>query len=107
MVQILIENRRLLWDELAGVLSLWNLPWCIGGNFNVTRFPSERLGSAHLDFAMMEFSEFISEKSLMDLPFVGGSLTWSISLDPSLWSEESRALNERRVREKGKRWSMN
>jgi hypothetical protein len=24
-------DRRLLWDELAGLLSRWALPWCIGG----------------------------------------------------------------------------
>lgn len=45
---------RLLWDDLAGVLSWWNLPWCIKGDFNVTRFPSERLNVAQLCFAMME-----------------------------------------------------
>jgi len=28
-------DRRLLWDELAGLLSRWALPWCIGGDFNV------------------------------------------------------------------------
>jgi hypothetical protein len=35
------RDRGLIWDELAGLLSWWDLPWCIGGNFNVTRFPSE------------------------------------------------------------------
>lgn len=34
--------RRNLWNELAGLLSLWNLPWRIGGDFNVIRFPCER-----------------------------------------------------------------
>jgi hypothetical protein len=23
--------RRYLWDELVGAMSLWELPWCIGG----------------------------------------------------------------------------
>jgi exonuclease III len=26
----LIDRRR-LWDELAGILNWWNMPWCIGG----------------------------------------------------------------------------
>jgi hypothetical protein len=72
------RDRRLLWDELAGVLSLWNLPCCLGGDFNVTRFPSEGSGSARLDHAMMEFSDFISEQGLMDLPLAalgGGGLS--------------------------------
>lgn len=25
----------LLWEELVGVLSWWNLPMCIGGDFNI------------------------------------------------------------------------
>jgi hypothetical protein len=29
-------NRRLLWDEFVGLLNWWNLPWCIGGDLNVT-----------------------------------------------------------------------
>jgi hypothetical protein len=28
--------RRRLWEELAGLMSLWDKPWCIGGDFNVT-----------------------------------------------------------------------
>jgi hypothetical protein len=48
-------DRRLLWDELAGILSWWNMPWCIGGgDFNVTRFPSERSGEGSMS-AMRDF----------------------------------------------------
>jgi hypothetical protein len=25
------SDRHLLWDELVGMLSWWNMPWCIGG----------------------------------------------------------------------------
>jgi exonuclease III len=35
------SDRRRLWDELAGICSWWDSLWCIGGDFNVTRFPSE------------------------------------------------------------------
>jgi len=65
---------RFLWDELAGLLSWWNFPWCIGRAFNITRFPSERLGA-----------DFIFYHGLMDLPLVGGKFTWSNNWDsPSL-----------------------
>jgi hypothetical protein len=60
-------DRRFLWDKLAGLLSWWNLPWCIGGDFNVTIFPNERSGEARLCLAMVEFFDFISEQGLMDL----------------------------------------
>ena len=32
-------DRRLMWDELAGIHSWWDVPWCVGGDFNVVRFP--------------------------------------------------------------------
>jgi hypothetical protein len=86
------RDRRLLWDELVGVLSWWNIPLCIGGDFNVTRFPSERSGGVCLDLAIREFSDFISEQGLMDLSLVGGSFTWSISHDPPLWSRNDHFL---------------
>ena len=51
----------------------------MGGDFNVVRFPSERLGSNSFTTAMREFSNFISEQGLIDLPLQGGSFTWSNS----------------------------
>ena len=86
------RDRRILWDELAGVLSWWNMPWCIGGDFNATQFPSERSGGARLDSAVREFYNFISEQGLVDLPLVGGSFTWLISDDPPLWSRNDHFL---------------
>lgn len=52
------------------------------GDFNVTRVPSERSGEARLCFVMMEFSDFISDQGLMDLPLARGSFTWALSHDP-------------------------
>jgi hypothetical protein len=34
-------ERRVLWNEMAGLMSWWDSPWCFGGDFNVVRFPSE------------------------------------------------------------------
>jgi hypothetical protein len=31
-------DRRLLWDELAGICSWWNLPWCIRGGLQCNAF---------------------------------------------------------------------
>ena len=28
--------REFLWDELGAINGLWNDPWCIGGDFNIT-----------------------------------------------------------------------
>jgi hypothetical protein len=44
---------------LDSLPSWWNLPWCVGSDFNVTGFPSERLEEARLSLAMLEFFDFI------------------------------------------------
>lgn len=85
------SDRRLLWDELAGILSWWSLPWCIGGDFNVTRFPSERSGEGSLS-AMRDFSDFIFDQGLLDFPLAEGTCTWSLRLDPLVWSKIDRFL---------------
>ena len=56
----------------------------MGGDFNVVRFPSERSGSTTFTAAMREFSHFISEKGLIDIPLQGGSFTWANSCDVAL-----------------------
>ena len=74
-----VRDRTLLWEELVGLNSWWNVPWCVGGDFNVVRFLSERLGSNSFTATMQEFSNFISEQGLIDLPLQGGAFTWSNS----------------------------
>jgi exonuclease III len=82
-------ERRRLWEELAGLMSWWNVPWCIGGDFNVIRFPSERSGGRRISAAMREFSDFIFERGLMDLLLTGGLCTWS---NTRSWSRIDRFL---------------
>ena len=36
------DSRSELWAELSEVRHQWSQPWCIFGDFNVVRFPSER-----------------------------------------------------------------
>jgi hypothetical protein len=67
------------------------LPWCIGGDFNITRFPSERFGDGSVS-AMRDFCDFISKQGLMNFPLAGGSYTWSTSCDPLVWSRIDRFL---------------
>ena len=35
------KRRRLMWEELIGLISWCDLPWCLGGDFNIICFPSE------------------------------------------------------------------
>ena len=60
------RDRQLLWEELAGIRSWWNVPWCVGGDFNVVRFPLERLGAESFTPAIYKFSDFIADHGVLD-----------------------------------------
>ncbi|XP_040987472.1 exodeoxyribonuclease-like [Juglans microcarpa x Juglans regia] len=66
------KERRLLWEELAGLFHLWDVPWCLCGDFNIVWFPSERTDATTLSVAMEEFSQLIFYMNLVDLPLAGG-----------------------------------
>jgi hypothetical protein len=65
------------------------VPWCIGGDFNVTLFLDERSRGATHRAAVADFADFVAEQGLMDLPMAGGGSTWSNSLS---WSRLDRFL---------------
>jgi hypothetical protein len=70
-------ERRLMWDELAGIATVWAVPWCVGGDFNLVRYPTERAGASDLSPSMRDFSYFIFSMGLLDLSLEGGNFTWS------------------------------
>ena len=72
-----VRERLLMWEELGGLASWWDIPWCLGGDFNVIRYPIERLGAMRFTSTMNAFSEFISSYGLLDIPMEGGRFTWS------------------------------
>jgi hypothetical protein len=45
-------GRQELWDELTSIRQCWPALWCIFGDFNTIRFPSERLGCSRFSSAM-------------------------------------------------------
>ncbi|RVW20562.1 putative ribonuclease H protein [Vitis vinifera] len=56
--------RELFWEELGAIRGLWSDPWCIGGDFNAVKFPSERSREGRLTGSMRRFSEVIEESRL-------------------------------------------
>ena len=71
------KRHRKMWEELIRLINWWDVPWCLGGDFNIIRFPSVRLGAASCTWAMYGFSDFIFFHGLMDIPMEGGLYTWS------------------------------
>ena len=61
---------------MRAIGGLWEDLWCIGGDFNVVRFPKERRNYGRISSNMRSFSNFIQEFSLVDLTLSGGSFTW-------------------------------
>lgn len=65
------------WSELDAVRARWARPWCIGGDFNVTRFLEDKLGGCRMTADIQGISIWINSHHLMDLQLNGASFTWS------------------------------
>ena len=77
------DGRLLVQDELGVVKGLWEDPWCVRGDFNVIRFPSEHNRLGRLNRSMYRFSEVINDLELVAL--LGGKYTWSGACRTKIW----------------------
>ena len=59
-------------ESSSGNFANYGDPWCIGGDFNVVRFPIERRNSSRISFAMRRFLEVIEELLLRTYPLLEG-----------------------------------
>jgi hypothetical protein len=73
---------------LPGLINWWDVSWCIGGDFNVVRLPSEKSGMSGFTPSMQNFSDFISNFGLMNLPLEGGIYTWSNNRETASMSRD-------------------
>lgn len=89
---VVSANRNTMWGELAAVQDEWKLPWCIAGDFNIVRFPSEKWRGGSLTRQMKCFSDFVEGHELVDYPLEGAKLTWSNRQEELAMSKLDRFL---------------
>lgn len=61
----------LLQNDLHKAWMEWDVPWCVGGDFNAVRHPKEGSGASRMSCHMKLFNTFIQEFDLVDLPLRG------------------------------------
>ncbi|KAL6565082.1 hypothetical protein OROMI_016532 [Orobanche minor] len=82
-------ERRDLWDDLLSV-SQNQIPWMVGGDFNIIRQPNEKKGgAAPIQSDMEEFNDMLLDCSLTDGGFVGSPYTW---YSDGVWQRLDRVL---------------
>ncbi|RVW15364.1 LINE-1 reverse transcriptase-like [Vitis vinifera] len=77
---------------LGAIRGLWSDPWCIGGDFNLIRFPNESRRGGRLSSSMRRFSKVIDDLDLRDLPLQGGPFAWSGGLNNQAMTRLDRFL---------------
>lgn len=77
------SKRQDLWRELRDFAQSNNEPWLLAGDFNETRFPSERSSSCRESTRRSHgFNAWIDDLQLLEVGFSRASHTWARGLSP-------------------------
>ena len=76
--------------ELTQVAGTCRKPWVLGGDFNAIHFPYERKGGCSMNSAMRDFSDWIHQHDLIDLPLSGAKFTWTNNQQDPMMSQLDR-----------------
>ncbi|RVX07434.1 putative ribonuclease H protein [Vitis vinifera] len=66
-------EREWLWEEVGAIRGIWEGPWCLGGDFNITLAQEERNKQGRISSAMRRFAEVVDDLGLVDLQLQGFS----------------------------------
>lgn len=69
-------ERWLMFEEIKHVVSSINKPMLLLGDFNTILYPDERVGTFRCDLSSRDFSDWIQDLGLVDLPLYGIKFTW-------------------------------
>ncbi|RVW54571.1 putative ribonuclease H protein [Vitis vinifera] len=86
------KEREELWEELEAIRGIWDEPWCLGGDFNVTLSQRDRSSKGSLNGAMRRFAQVVDDLALIDLPLQGGVYSWSGGRNNQTWARLDRFL---------------
>ncbi|KAL6328062.1 hypothetical protein AAG906_033333 [Vitis piasezkii] len=99
--------RKDFWVELFDIYGLTYPLWCVGGDFNVIRRSSKKMGSSSLTPSMRDFDSFIRECELLDPPLRNASFTWSnMQESPVLGLLFPQGLQEALIRRTSDHWPI-
>ncbi|RVX06271.1 LINE-1 retrotransposable element ORF2 protein [Vitis vinifera] len=63
------------------IRGIWEGPWCLGGDFNITLAQGERNRQGRITSAMRRFAEVVDDLGLVDIQLHGGAFTWTGGLN--------------------------
>ncbi|RVX09019.1 LINE-1 reverse transcriptase-like [Vitis vinifera] len=86
------KDRETLWGELGAIRGIWDDPWCLGGDFNVTLSLEERSNQGRVSGAMRRFAQVVDDLELLDIPLQGGVASWSGGRNNQAWARLDRFL---------------
>jgi exonuclease III len=69
------REREEFWEELAGLYGLCGPRWCVGGDFNVVRFPSEKSSGGRMTRSMRAFNNFLQDTNMRDPNLLNAEFT--------------------------------
>ena len=92
MVRRIVAFKTVSGVSLDFIRSKWEGPWCIGGDWNITRFPSEKSGGGTITTVVQSFSDWINSQYLIDLHLGGANFTWSNHKSPPTMPRLDRFL---------------
>ncbi|XP_077216001.1 uncharacterized protein LOC143850662 [Tasmannia lanceolata] len=89
------SERSGLWAELNEIQEQWQGPWIVEGDFNTIRFPLEKNRPTTITTRMRNFSNFIQNVHIIDLPLEGAKYTWTNKQENLVMSRLDRVLISR------------
>jgi hypothetical protein len=89
-----LEQRKILWKELADIHQSQQGPWCLIGDFNNVLKATDRMGGKIVhESEYVDLASFMETAGLSDMDCIGDCYTWSNKqVDSTIYSKIDRVL---------------